>query len=357
MKVAIVNKNQASYYKDLYASLADDLDVLYVTYNKHCENYKKAVFDRRVVIPVRDRLSLKEVDFTSKGALKGNASYYNQLVEFQPDIVVCHEMAPFNFQAFIYAWINQCPVVISTELGFPNIRHFPLRSRLFRKLLKPFTFGVIAHSPDAMQSDLVENEFVARSFHASAVDESAAESFKTDQIMSLCFLGRIIERKGLDLFLKSLKQFKEEGGGCIFRVIGRGEIPWLNDLIKENQLEKEVVYEGFLEGEEKLKVLKESDVFVLPSRFDTYGAVTHEAASCGCALLISEYAGSSMMVDDTCGGVIDPYNIEDTVIQLWRLSDSQIREECKRNAFKVSVEYSAQTNAKNIISLLKKLVN
>ncbi|NJK90790.1 MAG: glycosyltransferase [Blastochloris sp.] len=70
--------------------------------------------------------------------------------------------------------------------------------------------------------------------------------------------------------------------------------------------------QDFLQPMDLVREYQKSDVFVLASRFDSYGVVVHEAAAAGLPLVVSRYVGASAtLVEHGVNGYqIDPEDIE-----------------------------------------------
>src|SRR5699024_4694239 len=86
------------------------------------------------------------------------------------------------------------------------------------------------------------------------------------QILKLLFLGRIVEPKGIfDLLDVMIKHRDELKGRVVLHIGGSDEKKMISKLIRENHLEGYIVFEGWVKGKDKERLLSTSDVFVLPS--------------------------------------------------------------------------------------------
>ena len=79
------------------------------------------------------------------------------------------------------------------------------------------------------------------------------------------------------------------------RFIGGGNTVWLDQsrFTRTQGLQNHLECAGFLSGAALRNAMQSADVFVLPTRQDTYGAVVHEAACLGLPLLVSRHAGAA----------------------------------------------------------------
>ena len=98
-------------------------------------------------------------------------------------------------------------------------------------------------------------------------------------------VGLRIPRKGVDTFVKMSASLKDRED-VKFVWVGASE-PLLKDALDKTARGK-VLFPGHVPFEEIVGVYSAADVFVFPTRAESYGNVMLEAASCGCPLLIRD---------------------------------------------------------------------
>lgn len=59
----------------------------------------------------------------------------------------------------------------------------------------------------------------------------------------------------------------------------------INSLVSENNLRDNVLFLGFLDNEEKYKIIKSSRVFLFTSSYESWGIVVAEALGCSCPVV------------------------------------------------------------------------
>ncbi len=365
-RLLIVNKSQAPYFKYLYESLAEELrgfaEITLIVPDKHREGLKVHRFKRELVIPAAKNLECREIQVSGFGGKRApnflpNWSLKREIWKFRPDWVWVHEFSPFVLPAVAYAIMKRRPLLVSTELGRENIRDFPGYARRMHRLLGRFVAGIIANSPHAMQPLMrVPEDRVVRAFHSvdSAVYVPIGKDFSAERPLQLVFLGQLIERKGLDLLFGAVKKRIEAGDTLRVRLIGRSNDGWAERLVDSMGLGEVVEFSGFLEGENLVRSMAESDVFVLPSRYDTYGAVTHEAACLGLPLVISRNAGSKALVQEGKNGfVIDPADTEAFAARLGVFQDRNLLRKFSDASRRIAEDYATGSCARRIRSLLE----
>ena len=119
-------------------------------------------------------------------------------------------------------------------------------------------------------------------------------------------VGRLHEQKGYDKLIKAINELKTEKllpNNFKFRLYGNGpQKELLENLIKEYRLEDKV----FLMGQvmNPYKYLKDSDIFVLSSRYEAFGLVIVEAMTLKVPVLATENHATNKMIKHKYNGYI-----------------------------------------------------
>lgn len=121
----------------------------------------------------------------------------------------------------------------------------------------------------------------------------------------ILFLGRIHEIKGLDLLIKSFNQISNDniklaivGGDYGFK----GEV---EKLINEFDLNEKVIFPGVLTGSNKIEALIDCDIFVMPSRYESFTTSGLEAMACSKPLILTKNNHIHTWVKDSVGLVCE----------------------------------------------------
>lgn len=108
------------------------------------------------------------------------------------------------------------------------------------------------------------------------------------------FLGRIeYDQKGIDILLKGFAKYLETNTGSLI-IAGSGnpkDISKMNNLIKKLKISNSVTTTGYVKGDEKAQLIRESMALVMASRYETYGMSALEAFAHGTVVIApnSEY--------------------------------------------------------------------
>jgi glycosyltransferase involved in cell wall biosynthesis len=110
-----------------------------------------------------------------------------------------------------------------------------------------------------------------------------------DVTLNIVFAGRLIHEKGiLPLIQRFIKTIEDNLSlDWHLHVCGTGP------LSKDCPLHKNITYHGFVQPTELALLFQKMDLFVLPSLYEPWGVVVHEAAFAGLPLLVSNAVGSA----------------------------------------------------------------
>lgn len=134
-------------------------------------------------------------------------------------------------------------------------------------------------------------------------------SLKNNQKTNLLFLGRIGKRKGVYDLIESINSINDSVKHNISLTIGGdGEVEKLKKLIKDLNLDN-VNFVGWVKGAEKINLLKNTDVFVLPSYNEGLPISLLEAMSFGKPIISTNVGGIPRILKNEINGfVIEPGN-------------------------------------------------
>jgi glycosyltransferase involved in cell wall biosynthesis len=123
--------------------------------------------------------------------------------------------------------------------------------------------------------------------------------------------GRLEHVKGLDVLLKAVRQIQERGeGNFILKLAGKGSLRrQLEDLAGELGVADRVFFLGRISREEMQKEMQQACCFVLPSRYEAFGAVLVEAMATGLPVIATRSGGPVFIVTQETGILVDPEDV------------------------------------------------
>lgn len=164
--------------------------------------------------------------------------------------------------------------------------------------------------------------------------------------LKVVFVGQLIERKNLKVLIEAMRLLKSEN--LELTIVGDGPSMDVTQQLVDKYGLSSVALVGQLPHDEVFTVMKQSDVLVLPSYYDGWGAVVNEAMCLSNVVVVSSgVRASSAVVNDVNGYVFDPGNHLELADILKRLSLNnelveRIKVENYSTAHRFTKEYLAQ---------------
>lgn len=177
----------------------------------------------------------------------------------------------------------------------------------------------------------------------------------TDKIMLLS-VTRLVPGKGVEYVIEAMPYLPVE-----FELIVAGDGSLQEQLIRRVEglgVNGRVRFVGWVTGDEKQRLFDESDVFVLPSRYDSFGMGFLEAMANGLPVVAAEWGPIPDVVPHgRCGVLVRGEETQDLVAAILSLRDADTRrrmgEEAKRW---VRERFSAAVVGKEIAGAVQALV-
>lgn len=118
------------------------------------------------------------------------------------------------------------------------------------------------------------------------------ESRSSQASNKIAFVGYIAENKGVDLLPQIIHQVSQKCPDVHLDVVGYGPLrETLESQFCEYGLEKNLTIHGALKPTEVADVLRNSDVFLLPTRIEGFGLAVVEAMLCGSVPVVTNISG------------------------------------------------------------------
>jgi glycosyltransferase involved in cell wall biosynthesis len=112
----------------------------------------------------------------------------------------------------------------------------------------------------------------------------------------LVHYGRVNPKKGIPFVLECLPKLCEQFSDLRY-VIAGGDDPVyrqeLNRIIEEKGISNQVIFTGLLDQADGIRLLRDADLFVLPSLSENFGMSVVEAMLCETAVIVSDQVGIS----------------------------------------------------------------
>lgn len=161
-------------------------------------------------------------------------------------------------------------------------------------------------------------------YNPVAVPNDITNSKKTDKT-TFVFLGKIAQRKGVFDLLKAFAKLPSAlRDKTELIVAGSGEIGKASALAKELEIDSLVSFPGWINPEQRDRLLQRADVFVLPSYNEGLPMALLEAMSWRLPVITTPVGGiPEIIVDNETGLLVEPGNIQRLTRSIQTLVDNE----------------------------------
>ena len=152
------------------------------------------------------------------------------------------------------------------------------------------------------------------------------------------------KKKGLDIFIELSKRLDENK----YKIMLVG-----TDEYIEKDLPDNIISIHRTKNQNELaKIYSAADLFVNPTREDTYPTVNMESLACGTPVLTFNTGGSPEIIDETCGMVVEKDDIDSMYNEIINICENNVfaKEMCLRK----SRMFDKNEKYRNYIELYKK---
>lgn len=157
----------------------------------------------------------------------------------------------------------------------------------------------------------------------------------------LLFLGRINEKKGIELLLESFVNVLNKQKNIFLVLAGSGTKEYektIKKLVAKLKLEKNLIFTGLVTENEKLELLESASVFILTSHSDVHPIAVQDALTMSLPVIITEACDYPEVEEYNAGKIVTEEINEITNAILEIVVDKEKLEEMSKNARKLILE-------------------
>lgn len=176
------------------------------------------------------------------------------------------------------------------------------------------------------------------------------------------FLSRLNWKKGLDTLIPAFAEVVRHEPNAILILAGgddEGYKKIIEQWICEHHLEKHVLFVGMVQAREKIALLQDSQVFVLPSYSENFGMAVAEAMYLQLPVVITPGVGIAPLISGAHAGLVSKKNTHEVARALLQIlqDPTRAREMGARGKALVQQEFALPKIAEKFIVEYIKLVN
>ncbi|MCJ7666242.1 MAG: glycosyltransferase family 4 protein [Actinobacteria bacterium] len=167
-------------------------------------------------------------------------------------------------------------------------------------------------------------------------------STKLQSPIRLLSVGRLCKQKNIPLLIQSFKLVIEKNHwNAELHIVGEGEEKNnILNLIKKEKLEKKVLLHGTLRGKDLYSIYSSSDIFILTSRYESFGIVLIEAMASGLPIVASNIISVKNIIKNNITGLLVEQTPKDFAKAVEKLiGNSKLREKLIKNGLEEVKKY------------------
>lgn len=187
--------------------------------------------------------------------------------------------------------------------------------------------------------------------------------------INILFLSNIMQSKGIFIFLEALKLLHKETNDFTVNIAGGFIDDYLmssvdakrnfyNEIGKLKQNGVDVNYLGTVYGEDKTKVLVDSDIFVLPTfhKTEAFPISIIEAMRTGCAIITTNHNIIPDIVSSHNGILAEPNSVNSLAecLKELLLNKKKIESFKKQNIMEAKIKYSPERYITEVIDIINR---
>ena len=181
------------------------------------------------------------------------------------------------------------------------------RGNIAHAAMVHFTSRVEVEDTAALGFTMRESCIVPNGVDLPSIDEKCPRASLMDvakgEVRFLLFLGRINWKKGLDRLIAAMPFIPD----CRLVIAGNDEEhfkPKLEVLAAKAGVSERIAFVGPVYGEDKVTLLRQALLLVVPSYSENFGNVVIEAMAAGCPVVVTPEVGAADIVRESAAGAV-----------------------------------------------------
>ncbi|WP_394142060.1 glycosyltransferase [Vibrio chagasii] len=251
--------------------------------------------------------------------------------KIKPDIIHAHYASGNGLLASLSLIGLNYPLV--TSLYGSEVYDFPHKSLLHKKILK----WIVSSSNQVLStSEAMADEFLKLfpSFNRPIITPFGVDTklFKpacvriNDGVLEIGLVKKLEHKYGVDILIKAFSIFiKESKQRAKLTIVGGGpDEAELKKLVCDLSIQDYVNFYGWVDNSDIPNFLNSLDIFVVPSRRESFGVAAVEAMACGLPTIVSNVGGlPEVVIHGESGLIFEKEDVDELVYLLNIVSQDQ----------------------------------
>lgn len=224
---------------------------------------------------------------------------------------------------------------------------------------------MIEESRDRLVNMGVETDKIHMVSNTPVIDRFAVkkDNNEASEEPTLIYLGLLNPSRGVDTAIRAAVKFYETNPNFRFRIVGKGKAEkQLKDLVAQLGGGDFISFLGWVDNDEALKLLAESDIGIVPhhrcSHWDnTIPNKLFDYMAASKPVIVSDVVPLQRIINETqCGLSYTDYNVDELVYVLTKMSDIKVRQKMAENGRRaIEGKYNWDREEKVLLSSLAEL--
>jgi glycosyltransferase involved in cell wall biosynthesis len=181
----------------------------------------------------------------------------------------------------------------------------------------------------------------------------------------ILFLGTLEPVKNISRLFEAFKIFrdtcKKENGKCEYKLVMAGKKGWMakeyKQIAKDLEIAKDVIFTGYVIGDEIVPLFQYADFFVMPSLYEGFGTTVLEAFATGTPAIISNVS-SIPEIADGAAELVNPLNVQEIADAMLKLSkDENLKNMYREKGLRQVEKFNWEKTARETLEVYKQLQN
>lgn len=169
------------------------------------------------------------------------------------------------------------------------------------------------------------------------------------------YVGSLSHKKGTDLLLKAYSKLSQNDWGLI--LVGKDTTNGqYQEMVQKLNIQNNVIFTGAIDFARVNEYMSFADVFILPTRFDGWGAVLNEAASLSLPIISTDECGASyhLIENDKNGYMVKANAVVSLMTAMKKYIDTpEIIKQQGNHSSKLFKQFLPEANVKRLITALR----